>query len=87
MDDYRTNEAGQQSVVGEYQRRGSLLLAGSLDHVEDTWISSLSEETRVTDVRQRGVELVDLLLLTDALPPLPHRELEIPPFRDLCGRH
>ena len=61
--------------------------AGTLEHVEDTWTATLSEETRVTDIRQRGLELVDLLLLTDALPPLRHRELEIPPFTDLCDRH
>ena len=37
-----------------------------------------------TTVRDRAEALVDLLLLTDALPPLAHRRLETPAFRDLC---
>ena len=43
-------------------------------------------EVRDTDVLARAAVLVDLLLLTDALPPVERRELTAPAFRDLCDR-
>lgn len=43
-------------------------------------------EVSETTVRYRAEALVDLLLLTDALPPLARRGLGTPGFRDLCDR-
>ena len=60
--------------------------AGTLPRVGDKWMTPPVVEVRDTDVRDRAEALVDLLLLTDALPPLAHQGLETPAFRDLCDR-
>lgn len=61
--------------------------AGTLPGVGDKWMTPPVAEVRDTTVRDRAEALVDLLLLTDALPPMAHRSLETPAFRDLCDRH
>jgi hypothetical protein len=53
--------------------------------VGDSWLHPVDEELRMTTVEERGRLLVDLLLLTDALPPRPRDDLAIPGFRVLCG--
>ena len=53
----------------------------------DKWMTPPVAEVRDTTVRDRAEALVDLLLLTDAFPPMAHRSLETPAFRDLCDRH
>ncbi len=48
-------------------------------------MSPPDEPVRRTSVAERGELLVDLLHLSDAFPPVPHGELDVPPFRDLVG--
>lgn len=42
------------------------------------------EQRRDTTPAERGAILVDLLDLTDALPPVPHVPLTVPTFSELC---
>ncbi|HWL41994.1 MAG TPA: hypothetical protein VNQ73_03550 [Ilumatobacter sp.] len=50
------------------------------------WTTPPVYAPRAIDPDERGRVLVDLLHLADALPPVPHDDLDIPPFRELCGR-
>ena len=52
----------------------------------DAWKRAPVGETRALDLQGRAAALVDLLLLTDALPPVEHRALETPGFQELCER-
>ncbi len=52
----------------------------------DRWMTAPADETRELTVEERGALLMDLLLLTDALPPRRHEDLQAPSFRVLCGR-
>lgn len=52
----------------------------------EAWMSAPSPETRELTTKERGDVLIDLLLLTDALPPRRHEPLLAPPFRELCAR-
>jgi hypothetical protein len=52
----------------------------------DRWMAPPEEENREATIAERSALLVDLLLLTDALPPRPHVDLEVPSFRVLCAR-
>jgi hypothetical protein len=49
-------------------------------------MSPPQEDPRATDPVERGRILADLLELSDAFPPVPHRPLDIPPFRELVGQ-
>lgn len=42
------------------------------------------EERRATTQAERAAILIDLLELTDALPPVPHVPLDAPTFAELC---
>ena len=48
----------------------------------DAWKRAPVVETRALDLQGRAAALVDLLLLTDALPPVEHRALETPASRN-----
>ena len=52
----------------------------------EQWMTPPVVEVRDTDIRDRAATLVDLLLLTDALPIAERCEVEMPTFRDLCSR-
>ena len=45
------------------------------------WARDPGEDEPAVPPEERGAVLVELLELSDALPPLPERELEFPPFR------
>lgn len=51
------------------------------------WMQRPDEPVRVATPRERGDILIDLLELSDALPPLPHIPLDVPSFKERCGRH
>ena len=82
----RSRHRGRSSFVGGTTRALSQKSAGTLPSVGDKWKTPPVAEVRDTTVCDRAEALVDLLLLTDALPPLAHRKLETPAFRDLCDR-
>ena len=49
-------------------------------------MSAVEDEKRDTGLLERADALLDVLRLTDALPPLPHKDLEAPTFKSLFDR-
>ncbi len=45
-----------------------------------------TEERRQLSIADRERTLIDLLGLTDALPPVERLDLRIPTFKELCAR-
>jgi hypothetical protein len=52
----------------------------------DRWLHPVDEPPRQLTDDERGAILVELLDLADALPPVPHRDLDAPTFRELRER-
>ncbi len=53
----------------------------------EAWMKPPAEEPRDTTVEERGILLVDVLQLSDALPPRRREDLQSPGFRELCAKH
>ncbi len=49
--------------------------------MKPSWARDPGEGEPGVPPEERGEVLVELLLLSDALPPIPVRDLEFPPFR------
>lgn len=52
----------------------------------EQWLRPQGDDVRETTIHERALLLVDLLDLSDALPPVAHRDLDAPTFKELCGR-
>jgi hypothetical protein len=52
----------------------------------ERWKHPIDEPPTPRTVDERGAILIELLELTDALPPVPHRDFDVPSFRELCER-
>lgn len=50
----------------------------------DRWLHPIDEQPKPLTVEERGSVLIELLELADALPAVPHRDLDAPTFRELC---
>jgi hypothetical protein len=52
----------------------------------DRWLHPVDEQPNPLTIEERGAVLVELLDISDALPPVPRRDLDAPSFRELCER-
>lgn len=59
---------------------------GTLDGMGEHWLHPSDEPVRDTTVRERGEMLIELLDLTDALPPVDRHDLGALTFAELCER-